>query len=121
VRRDALGIAVADPVGGALVLRDVRDTHGAFLAVSDEALLDAMRELASSAGVLAEPAGAAGFAGLKVALEQGLVDRREEVIVLMTGSALKTPQFIGGPGEAVEVQGLLEEVEPALGGDRPES
>lgn len=108
------GIAVAAPVAGALALRDVRDTGGAFLAVGDEDLLAAMRELAAQGGVLAEPAGAAAFAGLKVALEGRLLDRREEVVVLVTGSALKTPQFLDGSEGAEEIEGAIGEVEEAL-------
>jgi threonine synthase len=113
------GIAVAEPIGGALALRDVRQSRGALLAATDEAILADMRELASRAGVLAEPAGAAAFAGLRAALEQGVVGRDEETVVLVTGSALKTPQFMGRPDEApdaVEIQGSLAEVEQVLGG-----
>jgi threonine synthase len=116
------GIAVGAPIGGALALRDVRQSRGAFLAVSDEAILAAMRELASRAGVLAEPAGAAAFAGLRVALDRGVVGPAEETVVLVTGSALKTPQFIGRQDEAAEVaevRGSLAEVEELLGGGGP--
>jgi len=48
-----------DPISGALALRDVRQSGGGFVAVSDAELLEAMRVLATVAGVLAEPAGAA--------------------------------------------------------------
>jgi threonine synthase len=111
------GIAVATPIGGAQALSDVHETGGAFLAVGDDAIREAMRELASRAGVLAEPAGAAAFAGLQAALERGTVGRDEETVVLVTGSALKTPQFLGDPAQAaktVEIEGTLAEVERAL-------
>ena len=82
--------------------------------MGDEDLLAAMRELAAKGGVLAEPAGAAAFAGLTVALERRLVDRGEEVVVLVTGSVLKTPQFLDGSEEAEEIEGSMGEVEKAL-------
>ena len=101
------GIAVTAPVAGALVLRDVRESGRGLLAVTDDdALLRAIRELASRGGVVAEPAGAAAFAGLNVALDRRLIDRDEEVVVLVTGSALKTPQFLGGRRRGDRDRGL---------------
>jgi threonine synthase len=94
-------------VAGALVLPDVRESGRGLLAVTDDdALLRAMRELASRGGVVAEPAGAAAFAGLNVALDRRLIDRDEEVVVLVTGSALKTPQFLGGRRRGDRDRGL---------------
>ncbi len=54
------------------------------------ALLGAMASLAARAGVGAEPAGAAALAGLEVAVAHGMVDRRETVVVLVTGREVKT-------------------------------
>jgi threonine synthase len=67
------GIAVDDPINGVTALRDVRETGGTFVAVSDTSILAAIRTLASVGGILAEPAGAAGFAGLQGALTTGLI------------------------------------------------
>ncbi|MEE8163111.1 MAG: pyridoxal-phosphate dependent enzyme, partial [Anaerolineae bacterium] len=57
-------IAVGVPRDRIKALRAVRQTGGEYVAVSDEEILDAMRVLARGAAVFAEPAGAAGFAGL---------------------------------------------------------
>jgi threonine synthase len=70
-------------------LRAVRDTDGAFIAVPDEEILRAIPALARGCGVLAEPAGAAAYAGLVQAVELGLVRSGERVVVLATGSGLK--------------------------------
>jgi threonine synthase len=48
-----------------------------------------METLASRGGVLAEPAGAAAFAGLAQALERGLITRDERIVALVTGTAMK--------------------------------
>jgi threonine synthase len=67
----------------------VKETSGAFLAVSDDEILAAIPALARGCGVFAEPAGAAAYAGLIRAVEGGLVSRDERIVVLNTGSGLK--------------------------------
>ena len=104
------GIAVGKPVCGDLVLRDVRASSGGLISVSDEALKDAMRDLAS-AGVLAEPAGAAAYAGLLAALDSGMVHRDELATVLITGTVLKTLQYAQPTTSAAEIDGDLDDVE----------
>jgi threonine synthase len=105
------GIAVSVPISGGLALREVRESGGAVVTVGDAEMLHAMHQLASHAGILAEPAGAAGLAGLNAARESGLVDQDERAVVLVTGSALKTPQFLGSGRQAIQVISALEEVE----------
>ncbi|MDI3339304.1 MAG: threonine synthase [Sphaerobacter sp.] len=110
------GIAVGDPLSGAPVLRDVRESGGEVVAVSDDAMLQAIGTLAAAAGILAEPAGAAALAGLEVALEAGLVRRDERVVVLATGTALKNPIFPPLAGAVHTVHADLDAVRRALGG-----
>ena len=107
------GIAVGNPVCGDLVLRDVRASSGGFVSVGDEALVEAMRDLAS-AGVLAEPAGAAAYAGLLAAIEAGLVRRSELATVLITGTVLKTLQYARPATRAADIDGDLGDVERVL-------
>jgi threonine synthase len=108
------GIAVGEPISGAMAVRDVRESEGGFVSVSDAGMLDAMRLLATAGGVLAEVAGAASVAGLRPALDAGLIHPGERVVALITGSAFKTPQFLAPAGSAFEVQADLDEVERAL-------
>jgi threonine synthase len=79
------GIAVLRPATGAAVLDYVRRSGGAMVAVSDDALREAVGLLTARAGVLAEPAGAACLAGLRAALDEGLVEPAETVVLLVTG------------------------------------
>jgi threonine synthase len=67
----------------------VKETGGAYIRVSDEEILAAIPALARGCGVFAEPAGAASFAGLVRAVEDGLVERQERIVVLNTGNGLK--------------------------------
>lgn len=109
------GIAVGAPASGTMAVRDVRDSGGGFVAVPDDEILAAVRTLATQGGVLAEPAGAAAFAGVRRAVQEGLVDPAATVVVLVTGSGLKTPRFLTPVAPPLEVHADLSEVEGALG------
>jgi len=67
----------------------VKETGGAYLRVTDGAILDAIPVMARGSGVFAEPAGAAAYAGLVAAADQGLVGSGDRVVVLSTGNGLK--------------------------------
>jgi threonine synthase len=67
----------------------VKGTGGAFLAVSDAAILAAIPDLARHTGVFAEPAAAAAFAGLLKASGEGLFKPEDEIVLLVTGNGLK--------------------------------
>ena len=86
---DSIGVGV--PRNRIKAWRKVAPTGGGFLAVTDAEIVAAIRLLAARAGVWAEPSGAAGLAGLRRALNDGLVDRRQTVVVLVTGHGLKDP------------------------------
>jgi len=60
-----------------------------FLAVPDEAILEAQRETGRRAGLFGEPAAAAALAGLKQAVTEGVVGRRSSALAVLTGSGLK--------------------------------
>jgi len=102
------GIAVGRPISGGAAIRDVNATAGAFVSVSDGQMVEAMRLLSTRAGVLAEPAAAASLAGLRVALDEAHVGADERIVALVTGSSLKTPQFLEPHGRVVEIDEDLE-------------
>ncbi len=86
---------IADSISAGLprdrikALAAVRETGGAYLRVSDQEILDAIPVIARNTGVFSEPAAAAAYAGLVKAVEKGLVDPEERIVVLLTGSGLK--------------------------------
>lgn len=108
------GIAVGNPLFGTAALDAVRRSGGDFVTVSDAEILDAAALLARVAGVLAEPAGATAMAGLLEARRRHLVDDAETVVVHVTGTSLKMPQFFeaGQPPEAINAS--LADVEAFL-------
>jgi threonine synthase len=97
-------------------LRAVRETGGAFIRVSDAQILAAIPALAQGAGVFAEPAAAAAYAGLLQALAQGLTQPDERVVVMATGSGLKdVASAMKAAGAAHAVAPDLADVRRALG------
>jgi threonine synthase len=82
-------ICVGHPRNWRKALARVRESRGAFVAVSDEAILEAQRETGRRAGLFGEPAAVAALAGLRQAVADGVVSRRASALVVLTGSGLK--------------------------------
>ncbi len=86
---------VADSIAAGLprdrlkAMRAVTESDGAFVTISDDAILAAIPTVAAATGVFPEPAAAASWAGLEQAVEQGLVDRRDRIVIVSTGTGLK--------------------------------
>jgi threonine synthase len=80
----------------------VTETGGSYLRVQDDEILAAIPALARGSGVFAEPAGAAPYAGLLAAVDRGLVDQSDRVVLLATGSGLKD---VGSAMKAVAAVG----------------
>jgi threonine synthase len=69
------------------------DSGGVIDAVTDDAILDAYRLLASREGLFCEPASAASVAGLLQMHSQGRLDPGQTVVCTLTGNGLKDPQW----------------------------
>ena len=82
-------IAVGVPRNADKALMAIRESQGVAVNVSDGEILAAMRLLGRTCGVFGEPAGAAGAAGVKKALELGLIDPASTVVSVVTGNGLK--------------------------------
>ena len=98
-------IAVGVPRNADKALNAVRESGGIAVNVSDEEILEAMRLLGRTQGVFGEPAGVAGTAGVKKALELGLLDPDSTVVSIVTGNGLKDVQSgIRAAGEPMLVR-----------------
>ncbi|PKN00173.1 MAG: threonine synthase [Elusimicrobia bacterium HGW-Elusimicrobia-2] len=82
-------ISVDVPRDGLAAVRAVRETDGFSVEISDEAILEAIKEISSNTGLFPEPAGATAYAGLKKALEDRKVKAGSRIVCLVTGSGLK--------------------------------
>lgn len=121
------GEPVADPQTVATAIRigkpaswepaeRARDESGGLIgAVTDEEILDAYRLLASAEGLFAEPASAAGVAGLRKLEREGAL-RGGRVVAVLTGSGLKDPETAEAhtAPDVARAEATLEGVERAL-------
>lgn len=82
-------ISAGVPRDRSKALRAVRETGGAFIAVTDEHIIESIPPLARLTGVFAEPAAAAVFAGAQKAVRMGYLQPDERVALLVTGNGLK--------------------------------
>ncbi|HWI60239.1 MAG TPA: threonine synthase [Symbiobacteriaceae bacterium] len=109
-------IKIGRPATRQGALNAIRESGGAFWAVTDEEMLDAYRRIAALEGVFAEPASCASLAGLIKLAEAGYFEgkhaegkiegllaaapqhrpftgrqRRPRVVAILTGNGLKDP------------------------------
>ncbi len=85
----AEGILVARPPRARAVLRAIRESDGALLDVSDEAVEHAATSLWRQ-GIYAEPTAATAEAGRLELLRRNLLSKSDRVVVVLTGSGLKS-------------------------------
>jgi threonine synthase len=112
-------ISVDLPRDGVRAVRAPRQTGGAYLTVSDAGILAAIAAL-GNAGIFAEPAGAAAYAGLLKAVGQGLIGPEDEVLVFNTGSGLKDVRAaMQAAGTAPVIEPTLQAVKQAIGATSP--
>ena len=90
----ASGLRVPVAVGDYLMLRTVRESGGTALAVTDDEILAAMRELASSEGVFTAPEAAATVAALPKLRDRGVIGSQDRVLLLLTGAGMKYFEYV---------------------------
>jgi len=92
----AKSIAIGNPADGYYVLRAVRESGGWGEMASDPEIVDAIKLLARTEGVFAEPAGGTTLAVTLKLLEQGRISREDCVVVSITGNGYKTLEAVAG-------------------------
>jgi threonine synthase len=84
-------LAIGSPADGRYALEQARATGSTIEAVSDEATAAAIRQVASTEGIFPETAGGVTIAAAAQARASGAIGPDDEVVVLLTGNGLKTP------------------------------
>jgi len=85
----ASGLRVPGPLGDQLILAMLRQTEGTAVAVTDDQMLHAGRELASREGILAAPEGSATVVGARLLAGSGWIKPHETVVLFNTGTGYK--------------------------------
>src|ERR1017187_8637530 len=88
----ASGLRVPKPLGDFLVLNAVRESGGTAIAVSDEDMLEAVRQMASDEGIFAAPEGAACVDAAARLLRSRFLKSTDRIVIYNTGSGLKYPE-----------------------------
>ena len=89
----ATGLRVPFPHASEQIIRVIKESSEIAVAVKDDAILDALRNIARSEGLFVCPEGAATLAGLGQLIDSGWIDRNEKVLLYNTGSGLKYAEF----------------------------
>ncbi len=84
----AAGLRVPSPLGGALMLRALRETRGVAVSVTDDELVAGAASLSADEGIDACPEGGAAVAAARILLDRGLTRRDERVVLFNTGAGV---------------------------------
>ncbi len=85
----ASGLRVPKAIGDFLMLDALRASGGGVVAVPDEEMIQAVRELGSAEGIFAAPEGAACYAALKHLRAQNVIRADEQAVIFNTGAGVK--------------------------------
>lgn len=113
----ATAIRIGAPVSALKALRAINESDGYAETVTDEEILDAQKLLARSEGIGVEPASAASIAGLRKLVNEGEVDKGEEIVCVVTGHLLKDPNTaIDACNEPISVNSDIKDISRVLKG-----
>ena len=88
-RTHAHGLRVPKALGDFLMLRALRQSHGAGVAVSEEEIVAGVREASASEGLFLCPEGGACVAAARKLKASGHLAAEDSVVLFDTGSAFK--------------------------------
>jgi threonine synthase len=92
----ASGLRVPKAIGDFLMLDALRASHGGAIAVSDDEMISATREVGAAEGIFPAPEGAACYAALKQLLTEKKISPEESVVLFNTSTGLKYLECYGG-------------------------
>jgi threonine synthase len=85
----AAGLRVPRAVGDFLILRGIRESGGAAIAVEDATMRSAVDLMGRTTGIFAAPEGGATAAAVRPLIEAGRLRDTDEIVLFNTGSGLK--------------------------------
>jgi threonine synthase len=99
----AQSLAIGSPADGDLAIATARVSGGAIYSVPEEDVGPNMSLLAGTSGVFGETAAGVTVGALRAAAAAGEIGEDDRVVVLVTGTGLKTPQLVETrPGTEIE-------------------
>ena len=106
-------LAIGNPADGRYAVELARSTGGSIEAIADATTAEAIRDVARLEGIFPETAGGVTLGAVRAARERGVIREGDEVVALLTGNGLKTPdaRTLGQPEED---GGLAPVIRPSL-------
>lgn len=92
----ASGLRVPRAIGDFLILDALRDSGGMAIAVTDEEMIFASREIGSAEGLFVAPEGGACYAALGKLMAENLIAEGARVVLFNTGAGVKYLESFGG-------------------------
>ncbi len=108
----ASAIRIGNPVSWRKALAAVRESNGQFLAVTDQEILQAQRDLASNEGIFVEPASATPLAAIEYFKDS--FKKNSVVVSIATGNGLKDQGVVPVDSEKLPLVSDLKELENYL-------
>ena len=87
-------LAIGNPADGRYAVELARSSGGSVEAIPDHATAEAIRQVARLEGVYPETAGGVTLAAAEAARRSGVIGPDDEVVALLTGNGLKTPDAV---------------------------
>jgi threonine synthase len=112
----AHSLAIGAPADGDLAVATARASGGAIHSVPEDEVGENMKALAATSGIFAETATGVALGALRAAVARGQIGADDRVVLLVTGSGLKTPDAVGVSTSReidADVDDLLAELEVA--------
>jgi threonine synthase len=88
-------LAIGNPADGRYAVELATGSGGSIEAIPDDVTAAAIRAVASLEGIYPETAGGVTLAAARAARERGVIREDDEVVALLTGNGLKTPDARG--------------------------
>jgi threonine synthase len=85
----ASGLRVPKAIGDFLIIDALRDSGGTAVAVTDEELIAATKEIGAAEGIFCAPEGAACLPALRKLIDANLVKTDERIVLFNTGAGVK--------------------------------
>ncbi|HYH94291.1 MAG TPA: threonine synthase [Candidatus Saccharimonadales bacterium] len=112
-------LAIGNPADGRYAVELARASGGSIEAVPDEVTATAIRDVARLEGLYPETAGGVTLGAVAAARARGVIRPGDEVVALLTGNGLKTPEArtLGRPDGVARPgrPGLAPAIRPSLG------
>ena len=108
-------IAVGVPRNPDKAINAIIESNGLTVEVSDDEILEAMRQTGRECGVFGEPAGVTGMAGLTKLCAEGRIPSDASVVVIVSGNGLKdTANGIKAAGEPIKLEPDMDKLRSVL-------